>query len=85
VEESGRRCTERNHLEFHHNHRPYSRGGDHHPSNIQLVCRTHNAYMAERDYGKEVMQRYKKYRRPSNRVSEPSAVYNFGNRTTQAH
>jgi hypothetical protein len=84
IDDSGRRCTERNRLEFHHSHHPYGRGGDHEPSNIQLMCRTHNAYMAERDYGKEVMERHKKYRRSSSRVSEPSAVYDIGNRASRA-
>jgi 5-methylcytosine-specific restriction endonuclease McrA len=79
-DESGRRCTETERLEFHHLH-AYGRGGDHDPSNIRLVCRTHNLYLAEYDYGKEVMGRY---RRPSNRVSEPSIAYTAGSRATRA-
>jgi hypothetical protein len=75
VNAHGRRCTERDGLEFHHND-PYGRGGDHSPENIQLMCRTHNGYLAERDYGKEVIERY---RRSASRVSEPVAVYTIGN------
>jgi hypothetical protein len=71
MNERGRRCTERRGLEFHH-HGPFGRGGDHDPERISLMCKQHNAYLAERDYGKEMM---KKYRRNGSRVSEPAAVY----------
>jgi hypothetical protein len=73
VDDNGRRCTERSMLEFHHLE-PYGRGGDHSVENIHLMCHTHNAYLAERDYGKEVMARYG---RSSHRVYEPSAVYHI--------
>jgi len=75
LDESGRRCTETNHLEYHHNDRPYGRGGDHSVENVQLTCRTHNRYLAEREYGKEVIERHKKNRRSASRVSERVAVY----------
>jgi hypothetical protein len=81
VDDSGRRCNERNRLEFHHDGRPYGRGGDHDPENIRLVCRTHNLYLAECDYGKEVIRRY---RTSPGHVSEPAAVYTFSNRATRA-
>ena len=68
ISRQGRRCTERRRLEFHH-HDPYGRGGDHDPDRISLRCRAHNLYQAERDYGEEVM---KKYRRNGSRVSEPA-------------
>ena len=71
VDKNGRRCTERRHLEFHH-HDPFGRGGDHDPAKISLRCRAHNAYLAEREYGMEVMQRY---RRNGDRVSEPTVAY----------
>jgi hypothetical protein len=80
VDGSGRRCTERNRLEFHHHHRPYGRGGDHSLENIQLACSTHNAYLAESDYGKETMGRHRKNKRSAGRVSEPAAVYILENR-----
>jgi len=73
VDQKGRRCTERRGLEFHH-HDPFGRGGGHDPDTISLRCRTHNAYLAERDYGKEVMDRY---RRRDDRVSEPEPAYSF--------
>jgi hypothetical protein len=75
VTDDGRRCTERDRLEFHH-HKPYGRGGDRSVENIQLMCHTHNEYLAELDYGKEVMERH---RRSADRVSEPSVAYTIGN------
>jgi hypothetical protein len=71
VDKQGRRCTERRGLEFHHDD-PYGRGGDRSPSNVRLLCKQHNAYLAERDYGKDVMDQY---RRNGNRVSESAPVY----------
>ena len=71
VNEQGRRCTERRGLEFHH-HDPFGRGGDHDPDHMSLMCQPHNAYLAEREYGKEVMKRY---RSNGGRVSEPAPVY----------
>ena len=69
----GRRCKERQSLEFHHRE-PFARGGDHNPENIQLMCPTHNQYLAECDYGKEVMERF---RRSSTRAREPGPVYSL--------
>jgi len=71
VNEQGRRCTERRGLEFHH-HDPFGRGGDHNPDQISLMCKPHNGYLAEREYGKEVMNRY---RGNGDCVSEPAPVY----------
>ena len=71
VDKHGRRCTERRGLEFHH-HDPFGRGGDHDPAKISLMCRTHNAYLAEREYGKDVMDRF---RRSGGRVSESPLTY----------
>jgi hypothetical protein len=71
VNRNGTRCTERRRLEFHHRD-PYGRGGAHTPDNVCLMCRAHNAYLAELDYGKERMERYR--RRPD-RVSEAPPAY----------
>ncbi|HJS74661.1 MAG TPA: hypothetical protein VJ921_10260, partial [Vicinamibacteria bacterium] len=71
VDRTGRRCTERRGLEFHH-HDPFGRGGDHHPSNLSLSCKAHNAYSAERDFGKAVMDRH---RGNGDRVSETGPFY----------
>ena len=80
VNEQGRRCTERANLEFHHDD-PFARGGDRRPENIHLKCRTHNVYLAERDYGKDVMKRY---RRSPDRVSEPAAAYSVRSRAARS-
>ena len=64
-------CTERRGLEFHH-HDPFGRGGAHDPDTISLRYRCHNGYLAEQEYGKDVMDRY---RRHGDRVSEPALFY----------
>jgi hypothetical protein len=69
VDEQGRRCKERSRLEFHHRH-PFGFGGDHNPENIRMMCRAHNAYLAECDYGTEAMARH---RRAHSRTSPPAA------------
>jgi hypothetical protein len=71
VDEHGRRCKERDRLEFHHWH-PFGHGGDHSMSNIRLMCRAHNAYLAECDYGTEVMARR---RRPRSRASAAASQH----------
>jgi 5-methylcytosine-specific restriction endonuclease McrA len=55
VDEHGRRCTERDRLEFHHRH-PFGYGGDHSLANISLLCPSHNRYQAERDYGQAAIR-----------------------------
>ncbi len=79
-DDAGRRCTETKQLEFHHI-KPYGRGGDHQPENVQLRCSAHNLYQAELDYGKAVMDRY---RSSPSRVSEPAAAYTSNNRASPA-
>ncbi len=60
VDLQGRRCPERNRLEYHHRLYPYALGGDRSPKNICLMCPTHNAYLADLDYGKEAMARHRR-------------------------
>jgi 5-methylcytosine-specific restriction endonuclease McrA len=55
VDEHGRRCSERNRLEFHHRH-PFAMGGDHSSGNISLLCPQHNRLMAELDYGRSAVR-----------------------------
>jgi 5-methylcytosine-specific restriction endonuclease McrA len=59
----GRRCTGRYDLEFHHRS-PFGRGGEHSVRVLTLMCPTHNALMAEHDYGNEVMARFRRRVRP---------------------
>jgi hypothetical protein len=61
VDAEGRRCPERHDLEFHHRH-PFGLGGGPDVDNICLMCGPHNRYLAELDYGKEVMSRHMKRR-----------------------
>lgn len=46
----GRRCAEIDFLEYHHVV-PYPHGGKATVDNLELRCRAHNAYEAERDFG----------------------------------
>jgi hypothetical protein len=50
VAATGRRCAERAFLEFHHL-QPYSLGGEATLANLQLRCRSHNAYEARLWFG----------------------------------
>lgn len=50
VDAEGRRCPATEALEFHHEV-PFARGGDHDAANVRLLCRSHNVYRAELDFG----------------------------------
>jgi hypothetical protein len=56
VGKNGRRCTERGDLEFHHRH-PWAMGGSHDPGNVGLLCRAHNGWLADHDYGRRAIRR----------------------------
>jgi hypothetical protein len=71
----GRRCTARERLEFHHHGTPFGRGGDHSVRNVRLMCRTHNALLAEQEYRAEKMARYRRRRVSDDRVSETTVLY----------
>jgi hypothetical protein len=64
VSSGGRRCGTYRDVQFHHVV-AWARGGDPSPRNIRLMCRTHNVYLAERDYGKAVMARFRRIHRAS--------------------
>jgi 5-methylcytosine-specific restriction endonuclease McrA len=66
-DETGRRCPERHRLEYHHLH-PFAMGGAHALDNVRLMCRSHNLYLAERDYGQRAMAAY---RRPIRHIVAP--------------
>jgi hypothetical protein len=68
---NGSRCPEHRGIEFHHRD-PFSRGGSHDPDNVCLMCRPHNGYVAELDYGKAQIE---KHRRRGDRVSEGVCRY----------
>jgi len=73
-DERGRRCPERHNLEFHHHETAFARGGDHHPAGLRLMCRAHNALLAEEEYGVEHMMRFRRPVGPG-RVGEDYASY----------
>jgi hypothetical protein len=59
VDELGRRCPERNRLEYHHLH-PFGMGGGHALENVRLLCPAHNRHAAEHDYGRRAMDQYRR-------------------------
>jgi 5-methylcytosine-specific restriction endonuclease McrA len=56
VSQTGTRCGSRRDLEFHHIV-PFAMGGEMTCDNLCLMCRAHNALLAERDYGREYVKR----------------------------
>ncbi|MGH2375891.1 MAG: HNH endonuclease [bacterium] len=54
VADNGHRCTEEAFLEFHHVV-PHAAGGPATAENIQLRCRAHNGYEAEREFGRRLL------------------------------
>jgi 5-methylcytosine-specific restriction endonuclease McrA len=67
----GRRCTAREGLEFHHRH-PFGLGGEHSVGQISLVCRAHNRYLAEVDYGRKATARHRRSRPSALDLTPPS-------------
>jgi hypothetical protein len=59
VSDDGRRCAAGDWLEYHHED-PHGRGGPSTVENIRLLCATHNALLAERDYGREHIEAHKR-------------------------
>jgi hypothetical protein len=60
---SGRRCRERSGLEVHHE-QAFARGGSTTVENLRLLCRAHNALLAERDFGRAHLVRMRNGGRP---------------------
>ena len=56
VSSDGRRCPERGFLELHHHDTPYAHGGPATTANLRTMCHTHNALLAERDFGRAFIQ-----------------------------
>jgi hypothetical protein len=74
--EHGTRCEARAWLEHDHHH-PLGKGGSSDPQNLRLLCRNHNRYAAEHEYGKahveRAIARSRRERRPP-----PAADYPAG-------
>lgn len=56
VDADGNRCQERWGLELHHDEVPFTRGGPHTAANVTLVCRAHNRYLAEQEFGADFIE-----------------------------
>ena len=75
VSSQGKRCSERSFLELHHHDRPYARGGEPTVENLRLVCRAHNSFFAERDYGRAFMRsKQKQTREPIYKLAPGTVV-----------
>ena len=72
VDGEGRRCAERRHLEYHHQH-AFARGGEATAENVAMLCRPHNALEAERDFGTELINRAIERRRRTAQHEGPAA------------
>jgi 5-methylcytosine-specific restriction endonuclease McrA len=59
IDDQGRRCSAREGLEFHHRH-PFALGGRHSVDEMALLCRTHNGFLAEIDFGREAVARHRR-------------------------
>ena len=51
VAATGRQCTERSDIEYHHANVPHAQGGEATAANIALRCRDHNVYESELIFG----------------------------------
>jgi 5-methylcytosine-specific restriction endonuclease McrA len=72
VSHNGRRCTEQGFVEFHHV-APYGAGGESTADNVQLRCRAHNGYEAERYFGRRIPSGVEGARAPDVPSPEPPA------------
>jgi hypothetical protein len=55
----GHRCASRHFLEIDHI-RPRGLGGTNHPDNLRVLCRTHNLLVAERVFGREKIEAFRR-------------------------
>ncbi len=56
---SKKRCEAKHYLEFHHEI-AFAKKGGREPANIRHFCKSHNLFMAVKDFGKEKMDQYLK-------------------------
>jgi hypothetical protein len=56
VSAEGRRCAARGFLEMHHHDVPFARGGESTAQNLRLMCRAHNALLADKDFGRDFIR-----------------------------
>ncbi|HEV3193028.1 MAG TPA: HNH endonuclease signature motif containing protein [Polyangiaceae bacterium] len=70
VDSTGRRCESRSLLELDHV-RARALGGTDHADNLAVRCRSHNALSAERDFGRDCIERKKNERRSTSHSRPP--------------
>jgi hypothetical protein len=70
ADESGRRCHERAGLELHHE-QAFALGGATTVENLRLLCRSHNGFHAERDFGRAHVERMKRRSAPGRLEQDP--------------
>ena len=58
VSPDGKRCGSEHQVQLHHL-QPYARKGPPTVENLQLRCRAHNLYAAEKDFGRDFMRRFR--------------------------
>ncbi|WP_394841942.1 hypothetical protein LZC95_33310 [Pendulispora brunnea] len=77
VDDAGRRCECRTFLELDHIE-PRARGGSDGATNLRVRCKSHNAYAAERDFGRDYIEKKKAEQksRPRQRGYEFDAALN---------
>jgi 5-methylcytosine-specific restriction endonuclease McrA len=57
ISPEGKRCSEKHGLEIDHI-KPYATGGSRDLSNLRLLCKSHNLYMAEKAFGTQKIQQH---------------------------
>jgi len=63
VSPDGQRCPAASHLEYDHI-RPVALGGDSTVGNVRIACKPHNLLHAERIFGRDYMERFRRTREP---------------------
>jgi hypothetical protein len=56
VRADGKRCKAKSFLELHHHDTPFAMGGPATAANLRTMCRAHNAFFGERDFGRAFMR-----------------------------
>jgi len=69
VGSDGQRCGATRFMQIHHQE-PWARHGDDSPTNLRLLCASHNRLLAEQDFGRELVANRIQSRRVSLRASQ---------------
>ncbi|HKP59081.1 MAG TPA: HNH endonuclease signature motif containing protein [Polyangiales bacterium] len=78
VSPASQRCRARDQIELHHED-PFARGGAPTVENLRLLCHTHNALLAEQDFGRAYIEGKRRQSSPRNRINRvPSRIHATG-------